>query len=370
MKKLFTLLLSVYYCITAGYSLAGINPYSFYPSRIYRPKGEFFRSSKNLIDMNPLRPLVITDKNGNKMYVTSSGEVMVSVDRSGNKTFTLKGRRSHTKDSKGRLTRQWERTPGSNMVVVKNEFGEEIQTEEYRLGGKVVAEYDADGNLTKSYEYNKYGKRMEWVVDELTQSRIRYGNDGKPLYDIDSEGNKIATYEYDIKGRLDYRQDVYGNRTYFDKIGNRLKTVAKEGYEIATYKYKKDKNGYYEVGAVKDEVTGNITLYRDGKQHEVRNFNGVVVRSYKWQGTMLVYTQAGTGEITWYKTNRPTYTTYKGEMVQEWMYYDGKLMGMWDENKKRFELYSHGRKEIEIGFNDRPEIEELLKKYELYGLEI
>ena len=47
------------------------------------------------------------------------------------------------------------------------------------MGNKIVAEYDAEGNLTKSYEYNKYGKQMQWVVDELTQSRVRYDEEGK-----------------------------------------------------------------------------------------------------------------------------------------------------------------------------------------------
>lgn len=355
-----------------SYAVASIDPYSFYPSKIFKPKDRsFFKASRDLIDKSPFRPLVITDKNGNKMYVTSQGDVMVSVDKSGNKTFSIRGRRSHQRDSKDRLTQKWERKAGSNMIVVKNEFDETTGIQEQGLGSKIVAEYDADGNLTKSYEYNKYGKQMQWIVDELTQSRVRYDKEGKAVYDVDCEGNKTATYTYDVDGRLKYRDDIYGNRTFFDKKGNRIKTAAKEGYLITTYKYEKDKNGYYQVESVKDELTGSITLYKDGKQYEVRNYNGLVINTYKWQGTELIYTKNSiTNEITWFKTGKPTYTTYKGELTKEWMYYQGKLLGIWDEDKNNFALYSRGRQEMQIQIKERPQTQDILKIYEIHGLKI
>jgi hypothetical protein len=371
MKKLPTLLFTIYFTIVVNQGvLAAIDPYSFYPSQVYKPKGEFFRPARELIDRNPLRPLVITDKNGNKTYMSAQGEVMVSVDNQGNKTFSIKGKRSHRRDSKNKLTQQWDREAGSNMVTTRNEFGEVTGKEEYGLGGKMIAEYDAEDNKTKSFQYNKYGKQVEWVIDELTQSRVRYGDDGKPAYDIDFEGHTIATYKYDAAGFLNYREDIYGNRTFFDKSGNRTKTLAKEGYLMATYEYGKDANGYFEVKSVKDEMTGNITLYKDGQQYETRNNMDVVITTYKWQGTKLIFSENGTGEVTWYKNGRQAYVTFEGDMINEWVYHDGKLMGVWDERKQNLLLYSHGRKEMELGYDAMPDEVEILKLYEKYGLEI
>jgi hypothetical protein len=267
MEKLKTIIfLSLFSLSIVMESTAGVDPYSFYPSSTYKPDEVMFRPARELVDRNPLRPLVVTDKSGNKSYVTSQGEVMVKVDKSGNKTFMIKGRRSHQRESDGDIARKWEYEGGNNVVEVQNESGELIGMEEQGIGGKTVAEYDELGNITKSYKYNKYGKRMEWVVDELTQARVKYGLDGRASHDVDAEGNRIATYNYDDDGRLEYREDIYGNRTHYDKRGNRTTTVAKDGYLMVTYNYRKNSDGYYEVESVKDEITGNITLYKDGKQ--------------------------------------------------------------------------------------------------------
>ncbi len=94
MKRIVTLLLMVC-CVMTGSSMAKVDPYSFYPSKRYKPKGEIFRPSKKLIDRNPRTPLVIKNKNGNVMYTISDGKVMVEVDTHGNKTFLLKGRKTH-----------------------------------------------------------------------------------------------------------------------------------------------------------------------------------------------------------------------------------------------------------------------------------
>jgi hypothetical protein len=372
MKKIISLIIALLYlCVMTFNCYAGVDPYSFYPSKVYKPDKDFFRPVKELIDRNPLRPLVITDKNGNKSYVTSQGDVMVKVDNEGNKTFSLKGRKTHKRDVEGDLTQQWEREGGSEIVVVKNEYGETTGSEEYGMGGKVIAEYDADGNLKKSYEYNKYGKQIEWVVDELTQAKVKYDREGKALYDVDADGDEIARYYYDSKGRLDYRKDAYGNKTYYDKNGNRQKTVAEEGYTIATYKYKKDENGYYQIESVKDEINGSVTLYKNSRQQEVRNYNGLVIKKYKWHGTDLIYLEDFvTGEVTWYKNSKPTYTTFKGELVKEWMYYEGKLMGVWDDYKNYFQLYSHGEQILLLYLSHKPTTDVLLDKYKSYGMEI
>ncbi len=86
MKKLF-ILFFVMTITRAG--LAGIDPYSFYPTKMHKPRSEIFRASKRLVDISPTRPLVVKDKEGNVMYVTSNGKIMVKVDIYGSKIFFI-----------------------------------------------------------------------------------------------------------------------------------------------------------------------------------------------------------------------------------------------------------------------------------------
>lgn len=371
MKRANLLLIAAFIIISIAGNKASakIDPYSFAPKTMRLP-GETFKPAKRLVDINPVRPLVVTDKNGNKMYVTSEGDVMVSVDKNGNRTFSLQGRRSHVRNAKNELTRRWENQAGSNEVIETNEFGETVARYEKGMGGKTMAEYDANGNITRTYEYDQYGKNVEWVVDELTQTRVKYDEKGKAIYDVDFEGTKIGTYEYNREGRLLYRVDVYGNKTTYDKSGNRIETVSEEGKIIAKYLYEKDDNGYYQISSIKDE-NGNITYYKEGKQYEERDSNGTLIKTYKWQGSKLVYSNdIVTGYITWYKNDKPTYTTFAGELVSEWLYHEGKIMGIWHETDDKFQLYSHGLSKMDFFFNRKPEIEELLDIYEYYGIEL
>ncbi|MFC2091932.1 hypothetical protein ACFLTD_04085 [Elusimicrobiota bacterium] len=381
MKKIASILLMFHYLtVISGIGMAaeewipytgGVDPYSYFPSKAYKPDAQFFRTARKLIELNPIRPLVITDKYGNKTYSTADGETLVKVDSEGNMTFSLKGLESHKRDSKGRLTQQWVRKPGSAMAVIKDEFGDILKMERYGLGGKVVAEYDAQGYCTKSYSFNKYGKQMEWVKDELTQARVKYDREGKAMYDVDAYGNVIAEYEYDEDGFLLYREDAHGNKTYYDRKGNRKKTINVDGCTIATYKYRKNKDGYFELESMSDEVTGDVVYYKEGKQIEKRNINNVVVETYKWHGTTLVFAHdLITGEIIWYKDGKRTYATYKGEISRQWFYFEGKMLGVWDEHDHIFTLYSHGEKALEFYMDERPAEEELLKVYRSYGLEI
>ena len=351
--------------------LAKIDPYSFYPSKMHRPKGEIYRASKRLIDISPTRPLVVTDKEGNVMYVTSNGKIMVKVDIYGSKIFSINGMESHKRDSKGNLTEQKERKGGSNIVVIKNEFGEKIGSEKYGLGGKIIAKYDEDDNLITNYEYKEYGKTVDWIIDELTQAKIKYDDKGRPTYEIDYEGNIIATYKYDGKGKLEYKEDVYGNKTFYNERRNEVKTITEEGDLKVVYKYEKDKNGYY-CKSIKDMDTGNVILYRDGKQqYEERNAFGDVIKTYKWLGSKLIFSEDLTNnEITWYKNGKPTYTTYNGYMLREWMYYKGELIGIWNDDENKCVLYYHGRQKIGIYLEEKPELSKLLEIYKLYGFEI
>jgi hypothetical protein len=357
------MLISARFC-----AYAEIDPYSFYPSKVYKSRDKVFTKSKKMMAVAPARPMAVKDKNGNITYSTADGEVMVRIDTSGSRTFFLKGSKRRAKNSKNEKEKTWETDTESGRVIIRNEFGEKLGEEEYK-GDKVIAEYDAQGNRTKTYKYNKYGKRMEWVVDELTLTKTVYNENGKALYDLNFEGYKVATYEYDDNDRLKTKTDVYDNTTFYSEDGRQLKTLDIDGNAITTYNYKKTKF-YYELDSVKDEYTGDVTIYREGKPQEVRNAEGALVKTYEWQGSKLIFVADESGEITWYNDGKQAYTTVNGYLAQEWIYHKGKLAGIWNEQDNSFLLYTHGRKELELHFEEKPSIEKILGFYEKMGMKI
>ncbi|MFW6174049.1 MAG: hypothetical protein ACOC5T_09920 [Elusimicrobiota bacterium] len=377
MNNLQKILLVICLVVSSGLCYAGepsLSPGSQHMPRKRFGKNDLFKKSDKLISVSPSRPLVIRDKNGNVTFTTSKGKAIVRIDKEGNRTFFISGRKNHKRDKKGGLTRQYKRKGGSNKVEVQNEFNEKIGVEEYGFGGKLIAEYDENDNLTKTNKYGKYGKTMQWIVDELTLTKTVCDDKGKPIYDVNFEGYKVARYVYDKKtGKLKYKEDAYKNRTYFKKNGNMDRTEDVDGNILTTYNYKKDENGYYSLDTVKDERTGRITIYKESKPDEIRNEDGIKIGNYRWEGSKLIcleniYPEGY--EIEWYKNGRPTYTTFKGNLISERVYYKGKLAGTWDERNNKFELYTHGRKEIKVHMEIRPTIHEILELYKVNNLQI
>jgi len=330
------------------------SPYNYFPEGTYRAQDWTEQKTPVMIEVLPHTPMLITDSDENKMYISPEGKVMLKIDKQGNRMFFMKGLTHHEEDSDGNLTVKFRHTKGTNKVEVQNEFREKIGAQELGLGNKVVREYDENNKPTKSYEYNKYGKRITWIVDELTLTKIECDEQGKPLWDIDFEGNKVAWYSYNEQGKLMLKEDVYGNKTYYDKKGM-SHTVDCEGNIITTYNYAKDEYGYLVLSSAKDEIRGNITLFDNGRPQEVKNSAGAVIKKYEWKGTKLIYTlDVETNEVTWYENGRPTYTSYDDFMVRQWFYFDGKIAGFWNHNTSSFLLYTHGREEVEFLCEDEP----------------
>jgi len=339
----------------ASFCAENFSPYDYFPQGTYQSQDQLEQEPHATIEILPYRPLVIRDSDGNKMYVSSKGKVMLKIDKQGNRTFFVGGLAHHETNSNGGLTKKWKHIQGTNKVEVQNEFGEQIGMQKLGLGNKVVSEYDEKSNLTRSYKYNKYGKRMAWIVDELTLTKTECDEQGKPLWDIDFEGYKVAWYSYNEKGKLALKEDVYGNKTYYNRDGMQY-TVDYEGNTIATYHYDRDEHGYLALLSVKDEITGNVTIYNRGRPNEVRNSVGTVIKKYEWEGTKLIYTlDVETNEVTWYDNGRPTYVTYDDSLERQWFYLEGKLAGVWSPGTSSFLLYTHGRKEIEFLCEDKPE---------------
>lgn len=326
-----------------------------------------FASPKDMVNILPGRPIAARDKYGNRTYFSPSGRAVLRISNDGKREFSLGGYSKET-DDKGNILRETNKVQGSKFIELKNDKGEITGYQELGLGGRVVKEYDANMNLIRSYHYNDYGKKIEYVVDELSQSKTVYDDKGKPIYDLDFEGNKMAVYEYDEDGKLEVKTDAYGNKTFFDKKGNMTATYDFKGNLLVKYEYKINAEGFIELKSVKDMLTNNVTHFNKGKQVNVTNAQGAIIRDYFWDGNKLVATyDRETQETTWYDINgKAMYTTFNDIKIKEWLYFKGKLVGVYDARSKSVVIYQNEREDYILnGIEEAPtpvKIQELYDK--------
>lgn len=325
-----------------------------------------FARPKDMVNILPGRPVAARDKNGNRTYFSPTGRAVLRISNDGKREFSL-GAYSRETDSKGNIIRETSKTQGNSFVELKNDKGEIVGYQELGLGGRVVKEYDNNMNLTRSYHYNDYGKKVEYVLDEMSQSRTVYDDKGRPAYDVDFEGNKLSEYEYDEDGRLAVKVDAYGNKTYFDKKGNMTATYDYRGNLLVKYEYGVTREGHTQLVSIKDMLTNNVTHFKNGKQVNVTNAQGAIIRDYIWDGNKLVATyDRETQETTWYGANgKPLYVTYNDIKVKEWIYYEGRLVGFYDSRNKSLVIYQYEREDYIInGANETPDAKMIQNLYD------
>ena len=325
----------------------GESPYTYIPEG--RPLDvDEYRKPSQMLDIVPNRPVVAHDKNGNRLYFTPAGKLSLRVSNDGKQEFSLR-KGSVERDATGKITGTSELMNDTGKWVKKNEKGQAIGYSQTGFGGKTIAEYDFQGNLTKTTQYNRYGKSTEYVMDVMSQSRTVFDDKGRMTADVNFEGHEIAWYEYDDKSRLTAKVDGYGNRTMFNKQSEMTQTVDFAGRVTATYNYRKDEEGRSILASVKDEQTGNVTYYENSGR-VTKNAQGEVVKDYYFEGSVLTCTfDREKQETTWYDLGgKPLYTTYNDILVSQWLYYNGKQVGMWDQSDNTITVYKNQREEIKI----------------------
>lgn len=348
------------------------SPYTF------GPEGRPFESMqsieslgrpKDMVSIVPKRPVAAKDKKGNRVYFTPNGKMSLKITKDGKMQFSLKGQ-TMIKDKKGKLETESKFMQGTDKVEIKNEHGEVLGYQVMGLGGKVVQELDDQGNLTKSHQYNRYGKSAEWVMDELTQTKTIFNEKGEPLHDVNFEGYEVAWYEHDDEGNLLTKTDLYGNVSYFNEDGHITHTVDIEGNEIAVYHYKEDEDGHIYLDYVEDPRTQTITYFKDGRQDVAKNHSGTVIKEWNWDGTKLIFTfDHETLETTWYDvTGKPKYTSLDGVEVKTWLYHEGRLVGFWNQANGTCIIYKNQREEITIEVGDTPPTGEEIAEWIEEGL--
>lgn len=401
--------------VFAAWGAQESNPYSFgVPGRPIEDvqRAEYGKPSQ-MHSIVPGRPVKAHDKDGNTLYFTPSGKMTLRITKDGKRAYSLKAQ-SKIFNADGELEKETEMIKGTNKRVVKKD-GMIVQSEELGFGGKTVALSDLtikdkagnilsaekakramakaspellkealfkgsmnkynnedgsgflyeseDGfvyefNETQSYDYDKYAKSAEYVIDELTKTKTVFNQKGKPSCDINAEGTEIAWYEYDEDDNLKFKKDIKGNVTSFDKDGNMLYTKDSNDNTLVSYNYKEDENGYKTLDTSVDQH-GNITYFDNGNPSVQTTAEGDVITEYVYDNNVLIYSFDKTKEeVTWYDFNKkPLFVASNEFLSKEWIYSRGKLVGVWDNSSNRLTAIIEGQEVARYIVSEKPTAE-------------
>ncbi|MCX5781689.1 MAG: hypothetical protein NT145_03150 [Elusimicrobia bacterium] len=340
------------------------SPYSFGPEgRAIQDLKDFYKPNE-MVSIVRYRPMVTRDKYGVIQIYTSDGKVIVSINQDGSRVFQLKGT-TVEQDQDGNITRILKVKPNSNIREIRDGKGEFLGYQELAFGSNVSKEYDSSKNLTKTYEYNLFGKIISNIIDELTQTRTVFDSKGLPSYDLNYEGAIVARYNYNEYGELIYKTDNRMNRTfYFPSNGQMDRTEDQYGNLLLKYNYRADENGRMVLYSTLDNM-GRTTFYKSGKPQREVDQQGNTTKEYFYDGQKLIYTyDTYLHETVWYdKDGKPTYSSVDNMLTKEWLYSKGKLVGLWEEGKNVLIAYVRGDEVGRYMFFKKPtggQIQELI----------
>ncbi len=372
MKK--TIVLVLTFMLAAGNGWASFleapSPYTFGPEGRTIADLRNFATPKMMVNILPNRPVVATDSSGNRLYYTPDGKMSLSISKDGSMTFSLGGT-TKSLDAQGNLTSIATKISGTDMSEVKNEFGELLGYRQYDASGKVSKEYDNQGNLTKTYNYGKYGKTISYIVDEMSKTKTTYdefgretavydadgyilsasqyedvsykrGEDGKTLIvaqtgNSESHGLLVSRENYQYKqNSIDEPVELVCSTTYFNEKGSPTVVKDAKGYVTSKFVYKQDTNGNEILDQVVNPRTGEITYYKNGKEDRVVNAEGTVTKQYYWNGSKLMFAATLGKDGTWSTIIRNTYTEDAKNNI-----YDstGNILESRDQNGNLLETY-------------------------------
>ena len=282
MKKMQAVIISLLFLISSTTQAAlfeAPNPYKFGPQGRAVSDLRDFATPKQMVSILPNRPVVATDSEGNRVYYTPDGKMMLSVSRTGEMTYSIGGI-SKTKDVNGEIKSTTRTIQGSGLrQEIRNDKDQVIGYKELNGKGKTIASYDKDGNLTATYHYKGQGAKLDYVQNEMTLGRTYYDDFQRMKYEQDFDGYILKTYQY---------EDVIYEVDESDK----MKTTLKETYtgnknihglmvSSRDYSYTWDKT---EKGAVMGDLVYTTTYYdKEGYPTYVRTPDGIISIEYHYK---------------------------------------------------------------------------------------
>jgi YD repeat-containing protein len=338
----------------ADFNTINPSPYSMgVEGRPVQDLQDYYKPSQ-MVSILPNTPVAAKDKYGNTLYFTPSGKLSAKVSKDGSVSLSLASA-SRTLDANGNLVQQTENVKGSNIVEVKDGQGRITGYNELGFGGKVVKQYDYLGNLTVTNQYDKFGKNLSTITDELTKSKTVCDKAGNALYDINYEGSQTAWYTYNDAGRLSLKTDVAGNKTYFTDDGRMSYSENYQGKRTMTYNYGNDANGNLALLNSVDDI-GNVTTYSNNKPQKTVDTNGKSLSAWFYTNDCLVCSvDYSLNETTWYDIDgKPLAASVDGYLSKQWLYADGKNVGVWDESTYTLSAMIRGQEVMKLMMPNKP----------------
>ncbi len=309
-----------------------------------------------MADILPNRPVAAHDQSGNRLFYSPSGKLMLTIALDGTETFSINNK-TVTRDAHGKIKSVAQLAVGDNhKLIITDGDGNVTGTQTLNSLGQETASYDANGNLTQLFTYNQFGKKVASVLNVMSMTKTVYDNRGLPSYEVNFEGAKCATYVYDpTTGRLAYKLDSDGSKTFFTREGRTDYTEGPGGAKLAEYIYKVDAKGNsvldHTLSVANDLTHGDITYYKDGKpQYTVSNM-GDRVTDYQFNGDILIYTFDHRSQQTTYydKTGRAMFASMDDNKVEEWIYdSNGRMMGLHDLVHNTLTIYQYERQAVTL----------------------
>lgn len=376
MKKINVLIISFLFLLTNNIQASlfqAPNPYSFGPQGRSVADLRDFAKPKHMANILAGRPVVATKADGTRVYYTSDGKMSLSIKENGEMTFSLKGH-SKSMDKFGNLKSE-SKTLKGNIQEVRNEFGEIQSYNQLDGNGRTIATYDEDMNKTATYNYGKFGKSLEYSVNEMTKQKTVYDSNERAMVVYDADGYILSTYQYedvsyecseDRKTLITIENEDKGDRklvttksylnkieddgvqsgevvysmvnstTYYDKDGLITHIDDPNGITTNVYYYKQDGDGNKVLDYVLDTKTKSKIYYENNKQIYVKNDQGNITTKYYWQGSKFLFSAEVNDDGAWISTtNKDKMTTYSNIVYNK----DGTIDTVSDEKGNIIERY-------------------------------
>lgn len=281
--------------------------------------------------------------------------------------------------------KDYKKTATEDIVCFTTFFNEE---------GATLRVEDDKGFITTEYKYkqdDKGNKILDFILDNLTQTRTFFDEHGNKDYTVDDLGVVVARYfddytlnvsgtdgaftvtRYDIDGKelfTTFQNVEYNDDGTIDEVKDINDKVIEKYY----YKYVDGKRVLDYVMKTEDPEYGavvNYTWYDDeGRQmyttssderpenDDAKN----ILRDYSWNENTLVFTfDRETQTTQWFNMDKEVlYKTFNDRVITKNIYSFGQLIGKWDGRTDTVEVYINERSWITLRMDEEPTEAELM----------
>ncbi|MCR4662827.1 MAG: hypothetical protein K5622_02930 [Endomicrobiaceae bacterium] len=301
------------------------------------------------------------------------GKTVTKIDTNGNKGKGLLLTKKTT-----------EQTATGDIVFSTTFFDEE---------GSVLRTEDSKGFITSEYHYKKDtkgNKIIDFIVDNLTQTKTYFDENGNKDYTIDDLGVVVAKYyddytlnvsgtdgaftvtRYDIDGKelfTTFQNVEYNSDGTIDEVKNvngeliekYFYTVNEDGERILDYVINYEDTEYGIKTYTWYDEQGRQMYTTSSSDRPVDDAAANILKDFSWNENTLVYTFDRSSQTTqWYNMDKEVlYKTYNDRVITKNIYSFGQLIGKWDARSETVQVFINERSWITLRMDREPTEDEI-----------